>query len=154
MVDEAPGIVDFPQAGEAIPDDFPPLLFIGDACLPHGTLVHAVKYGICEFEHIGQAFFRPLPTGAKDFLAIDVVLRRLEFGGGEVWIGRIHRSKNVMPTWTDGNRKAGPAFSSCHRPSLRVLRPLRETESGTDVQVCFAGLIFGVGPCDVCGRAE
>lgn len=45
-------------------------------------------------EHVINVF---LLTGGED-------------GGGEVWIGRIHRSKDAMPTWPDGNRKAGPAF--------------------------------------------
>ena len=83
-------VMNFTKPREALADDVPTFFRIRGACLPHGSFMHPGKNGIGQLEHIREAFFRRLFAGAEDFLAIDIVLHRLEFGGGEVGIGRGH----------------------------------------------------------------
>ena len=90
MVNESPGIMNLTQTMETPPHDFPALPGIGDASLPHRPLMHAGENGVGKLEHIRKSLLRCLPAGAQDFFPIDVVLHRLELGGGQFRIGRNH----------------------------------------------------------------
>jgi hypothetical protein len=97
MVNKASRIVHLTQAMKAHADNFPALMRIGNACLPHCAFMHTGKNGVGQLEHIRQALLRRLLAGTQEFFPVDIVLHRLEFGGSEFGIGRIHKSGRYAP---------------------------------------------------------
>ncbi len=74
----------FAQTIKSPANDLPPFFCVGDAGLPHGSIVHAGKNAVCQLKHIRQAFFGGLTSCAEDFFAVNGILHRLELGGGAV----------------------------------------------------------------------
>lgn len=131
MINKASGIMNQTQTMETLPYDVPALVGIGDARLPHGSLVHACEHGIGQLEHIRQPLLRRLPAGTEDFLPINVVLHRLEFGGGQFRIGRIHVDTLPLRFFARNGKACDNrnAFSLCWKTSILWLLPCTQRPS-------------------------